>query len=171
MPLRINRWSVLQRPFSRNRSRKFIQLSGTIPRGARFSPYNKYSSIYAGGSNARRELKKKNPPYSFQYQARPICKEMFLNLHGITKSRFQKLPDHYRNHGLSVRIRGNSRRLPHNTLPQAVIEDVKNFLSNFAEETALLLPGRIPGFKNEDIQLLSSSDTKIRVWNSFKNVC
>ncbi|XP_074634268.1 uncharacterized protein LOC141892822 [Acropora palmata] len=117
------------------------------------------------------EKRKKNPPYSFQYQARPICKEMFLNLHGISKSRFQKLLDHYRNHGLSVQIHGNSRRLPHNTLPQAVVEDVKNFLSNFADENAFLLPGRIPGFKNEDIQLLSLSDTKMRVWNSFKNVC
>ena len=96
---------------------------------------------------------------------------MFLNLHGISKSRFQKLLYHYRNHGLSVRIHGNSRRLPHNTLPQAVVEDVKNFLSNFVDENAFLLPGRIPGFKNEDIQLLSSSDTKMRVWNSFKNVC
>ena len=34
-----------------------------------------------------------NPPYSFQYQALPICKEMFLN-HGISKSCFQKLLDH-----------------------------------------------------------------------------
>lgn len=67
------------------------------------------------------EKRKKNPPYSFQYQARPICKEMFLNLYGISKSCFQKLLDHYQNHGLSVRIHGNSRRLPHNTLPQAVV--------------------------------------------------
>ena len=37
---------------------------------------------------------KNNPPYSFQYQALPICKEMFLNLHGISKSCFQKLLDH-----------------------------------------------------------------------------
>ena len=35
----------------------------------------------------------------------------------------------------------------------------------------MLLPGRIPGFKNEDIQLLSSSDTKMNVWKSFKRAC
>ena len=29
------------------------------------------------------EKRKKNRPYSFQYQAQPICKEMILNLHGI----------------------------------------------------------------------------------------
>ena len=35
----------------------------------------------------------------------------------------------------------------------------------------MLLPGRIPGFKNEDIQLLSSSATKMNVWKSFKRAC
>ena len=50
-------------------------------------------------------------------------------------------------------------------------EDVKNFLTNYVEENAVLLPGRIPGFKNDDIQLLSSSDTKMSVWREFKKAC
>ena len=100
-----------------------------------------------------------------------ICKEMFLNLYGISNSWFQRLVDHYQNHGISLQTHGNSKRLPHNTLPQAIAEDVKNFLSNYAQENALLLPGRIPGFKDEYIQLLSSSDTKMHVWNSFKRAC
>ena len=92
-------------------------------------------------------------------------------MYGISKSRFQRLLEHYQNHGISVRVHGNSKRLPHNTLPQAIAEDVKNFLSNYAEENAVLLPGRIPGFKNEDIVLLSSSETKMYVWNCFKSAC
>ena len=78
---------------------------------------------------------------------------------------------HYQNHGISLQIHGNSKRLPHNALPLDVAEDIKNFLSNYADENAVLLPGRIPGFKNEDIQLLSSSDTKMNVWKSFKRAC
>lgn len=117
------------------------------------------------------EKRKRSPPYSFLYQSRPICKEMFQNLYGVSKSRFQRLVDHYQTHGISLRIHGNSKRLPHNTLPQDVAEDVKNFLSNYVDENAVLLPGRIPGFKNEDIQLLSSSDTKTHVWNAFKRAC
>ena len=96
---------------------------------------------------------------------------MFLNLYGISKSRFQRLVEHYQSHGISLRIYGNSKRLPHNALPLAVNEDVKNFLSNYADENAALLPERIPGFKNEDIQLLSSSDSKTHVWKSFKKAC
>lgn len=109
------------------------------------------------------EKRKRSPPYSFLYRSQPICKEMFLNLYGISKSRFQRLVDHYQNHGISLRIHGNSKRLPHNALPLDVAEDIKNFLSNYADENAVLLPRRIPGFKNKDIQLLSSSDTKMNV--------
>ena len=65
----------------------------------------------------------------------------------------------------------NSKRLPHNTLPQAVNEDVKNFLTNHVEENVVLLPGRIPGFKKDDIRLLSSSETKMNVWRTFKRTC
>ena len=56
-------------------------------------------------------------------------------------------------------------------LTVAIDEDVKNFLSNFVDENAALLPGRIPGFKNEDIQLLSSNETKVHVWKCFTRAC
>ena len=36
------------------------------------------------------------------------------------------------------------------------------------EENAVLLPERIPGFKKDDIRLLSSSETKMNVWRMFK---
>ena len=56
-------------------------------------------------------------------------------------------------------------------MPQTVNEDVKNFLTNYVEENAVLLPGRIPGFKKDDICLLSPSDTKMGVWRALKRTC
>lgn len=44
-------------------------------------------------------------------------------------------------------------------------------MNNYAEENAVLLPGRIPGFKNDDIRLLSSFETKMSVWRAFKSAC
>lgn len=117
------------------------------------------------------EKRKRSVRCSFLYLSRPICKEMFLHLYGISYSRFRRLKEHYEEHGISQRAHGNRKKLPHNTLPQAVAEDVKNFLSNYVEENAILLPGRIPGFKNDDIKLLSSSDTKMSVWRTFKRAC
>ena len=117
------------------------------------------------------EKRKRSARCSFLYLNRPICKEMFLNIYGISYSRFRRLKEHYEDHGICQRVHGNRKGLPHNTLPQTVTEDVKNFLTNYVEENAVLLPGRIPGFKNDDIRLLSSSDTKMSVWRAFKRTC
>ena len=52
-------------------------------------------------------------------------------------------------------------------------EDTKrtvSYISNYAEDNALVLPGRIPGFKRNDIKLLPSSDTKVKVYKSYRAV-
>ena len=56
-------------------------------------------------------------------------------------------------------------------LTVAIDEDVKNVLSNFVDENAALLLGRIPGFKNEHIQLVSSNETKVHVWKCSTRAC
>ncbi|KAK2552377.1 hypothetical protein P5673_026457 [Acropora cervicornis] len=43
--------------------------------------------------------------------------------------------------------------------------------SNYVEENAVLLSGRKPGFKDDHINLLFLSDTKISVWRKFKKAC
>ena len=120
--------------------------------------------------NITGEKRKCSAQCSFLYFNRPICKDMSLNLFGISYSRFRRLKEHYEEHRISQRVHGNRKRLPHNTLPHAVTEDVKNFLNSYAEENTIVLPGRIPGFKN-DIRLLSSSETKMSVWHAFKTAC
>ena len=34
-----------------------------------------------------------------------------------------------------------------------------------------MLPGRIPGFKREDVRVLSSSETKTSVWRVYTTTC
>ena len=117
------------------------------------------------------QKRNRSPRCNVQLQSRPICRDMFLFMYGISDSRLRHLREHYENSGLSSRTHGNTRRLPKNTLPFAVVEDVKLFLANYAEEHAISLPGRIPGYKDEDIKLLSSHETKIGVWRSFEAPC
>lgn len=52
-----------------------------------------------------------------------------------------------------------------------VVEDVNTFRTNYVEENTISLPGRIPGYKNNDIKLLSSSETKMSVWRDYTAVC
>ena len=42
---------------------------------------------------------------------------------------------------------------------------------NVTEDKALLLPGRVPGFKRIDVKLLPSSMTKSRLWKSYQGAC
>lgn len=73
------------------------------------------------------------------------------------KDRFKAAKDHYL---LSTRCHGNTKKLPANSLSFRDIENVKEFLHEYAEANAILLAGCIPGYKREDLQLLPSSTTK-----------
>ena len=86
-------------------------------------------------------------------------------------SRFRRLKEHYQTYGICPRIHGNTKRLPENTLSQAMVEGVRTFLTNYVEENAISLPGRIPGFKSDDIKVLSSSESKIGIWRVYEAAC
>ena len=43
------------------------------------------------------------------------------------------------------------------------------FIKNYALAHAILLPGRIPGYKSTSIQLLPSSSTKSSIWLQYCN--
>ena len=62
--------------------------------------------------------------------------------------------------GIQVRINKNTKRSPHHAMPFPAIKYVVTFLNNYAEEHAISLPGRIPGYKRDDIRLLPSNRSK-----------
>lgn len=96
----------------------------------------------------------------YMHEAQEICKKTFCFLYGIGKDRLRLVKEHYLSNGLETRVHGNRKRLPHNYVSIEVINNVVKFLQNYAEENAILLPGRIPGYKRDDIKLLPSSCSK-----------
>ena len=178
--------------------KQFLQLGCGCTKGARGGPCSAFFSEEAVLSNlnnclelssaeldlvilaniqafTRTELigdkRNRSPRCNFLYQSIPICRDMFLNLYGLSYSRFRRLKEHYENHGISLRVHGNCKRLPNNTLPQTVVEDVKSFLTNYVEKNAICLPGRIPGYRKDNIKLMSSSKTKMSVWRDYNAAC
>ena len=105
--------------------------------------------------------KRRRVTMSFKHHGLDVCKKTFLFLHGIGNDRFKALRKHYKEEGLQVRQHGNSKRTPHHAMPFAAIRNVVSFLHNYAEENAILLPGRIPAYKRDDIKLLPSSCSKM----------
>ena len=88
-------------------------------------------------------------------------------MHFTGKDRFMAIKASFLATGLTTRVHGNSRRVPKHALKLDEVKHVVTFLSNYAEKNAILLPGRIPGYKRDDLQLLPSNTTKKVV---FRNV-
>lgn len=77
----------------------------------------------------------------------------------------------YLKNGLESISHGNSNRLPHHGFTTDDLRNIVTFLTNFSEENAILLPGRIPGYKRCDLQLLPTSLTKKEVWKRYIQAC
>ena len=98
----------------------------------------------------------------------PICKDFFLNLYGIGKKRLENLQRHYKKNGILPRVHGNKERLHIRVCSLETVQTVVSFLDNYAEEHAVALPGRVPGFKCTDVRLLPSSNTKASIHRVYK---
>lgn len=107
--------------------------------------------------------KRKRYVCNFFFNGQQICKSTYLFLHAIGKERYSNLCEHYKLYGLTLRVHGNKGRLPRNTCTFEAISKVSKFISNFAEEHALVLPGCVPGFKRTDVRLLPSHMSKASV--------
>ena len=83
---------------------------------------------------------------------------MFLFLHTISEERLRNVQEE---NGLTPRRHGNTHILPANTISFA------DTLHTYAEAKAVLLLGKIPGYKRTDVQLLPSSTTKRYVWQQY----
>ena len=88
-----------------------------------------------------------------------VCRKTFLFVHMISENKSSLVV-----HGLSPLMHGNTRRVPANTISFADTQQVVHYISTYAEAHAILLPGRIPGYKRSDLQLLPSDTTKRNVW-------
>lgn len=93
---------------------------------------------------------------TFFHHGHRICRTTFLKHAPPGKCRFEVLKLHYLATGLTTRQHGNHNRLPHNALSFSDTQNAVDFIKNYAEANAILLPGRIPGYKRDDLQLLPS---------------
>ena len=113
-------WPLLIAVYGRRSYGKFEQLPRTVIL-ANIQAVTRFENIG--------EKRSRSPRCNFLFQSKPICREMFLTLYGLSYSRFRRLKEHYESNGLSSRTHGNTKRLPPNTLSHTVVEDVNAFLS------------------------------------------
>ena len=107
----------------------------------------------------------------FHHQGHRVCRTTFLVLHGIGEYRFKAIKQSYLSEGLVPRTHGHTGRIAPNSLVQKDVQQIISFVTHYTETNAILLPGRIPGYKRDDIQLLSSTTTKKAVWRLYQDTC
>ena len=105
------------------------------------------------------------------HHAKRVCRDTFQHLHCIGEHYFENLGRHYRDSGCVLRIHENSKRSPSQTLSFEAAKSVFSYIDNYAETNAMLLPGRVPGYKRDDLKLLPSSETKASLWRQYKTSC
>ena len=62
--------------------------------------------------------------------------------------------------GLIARVHGNTKRVPKHALKLKKVKNLVTFINNYAEKNAILLTGRISGYKRDNLQLLPSNTTR-----------
>uniref|UniRef100_A0A1X7TL06 Uncharacterized protein n=1 Tax=Amphimedon queenslandica TaxID=400682 RepID=A0A1X7TL06_AMPQE len=73
-----------------------------------------------------------------------ICKKLFLFVYSIRNCTYKNLRRHFLQIGIKPRVHGNTGRISCHAVSVEGIKDVVAFLENYAEDYAILLPGRIP---------------------------
>ena len=90
----------------------------------------------------------------------------FLNR--ISQDRLTGLLKWYEANGLVPKEKRSGGR--RNNTRAHSFEDIQRavaFVSQYAEHHALVLPGRVPGFKRDDVKLLPSAETKAKVYGVY----
>jgi len=78
----------------------------------------------------------------------------FLFVHNMGEYLLKAIISKYLADGLVPRIHGHTGRIPHNSLVYKDLECIISFVIQFCEMNAILMPGRVPGYKRDDIQIL-----------------
>jgi len=101
-----------------------------------------------------------------------VCRKTYTFALDIGLDKLYALSRHYDINGLKPRIHKNTKRLPKNTHSLETNLNVRTFIENYAEENAIILPGRTPGLRETDnVCLLPSAESKRDIWKLYVQSC
>ena len=113
-----------------------------------------------GVRSGHRPAKRQRTTIQYMHKGYQVCQNTYNFLHSVGKRKVHNIKEHFLENGLVEREHGNTKNRPHNALTFARITNILKFIENYAEKHAILLPGRIPGFKRDDVSVLPTSDSK-----------
>ena len=107
---------------------------------------------------------------TYYFMSRFVCAKAFVRLVGISPDKLYALAKHCKTGGPVPRqLRAGGRK--NNTASLALVDTERVHFKQYAEDHAVSLPGRVPGFKRDDIRLLPSSCPKSQVCRLYEGKC
>ena len=104
---------------------------------------------------------------TYMHHGHHLCKATCNFLHGVGNHRVKAIKQSYLSNGLSVCTHVNYKRMPHNALTYRQLSNLIKFIQNYAEQHAILLPGRMLKFKRDNMKLLPSYVSKNVAYNKM----
>ena len=95
-------------------------------------------------SNHHKPQERQRASGTYAHLGRDCCRELFLKIHGVGKERLENLRRHALTNGLMIRQKKSGGRNSRAVSYQQHVH-INTFLTNFAEQNGIKLPGRIPG--------------------------
>ena len=100
----------------------------------------------------------------FRFGGHCVCINTFFFAHNESQ-KLECIKAKWTVDGLGPRNR--VQHLPYNATALSDIQQFVQFVLRYADENAILLPGRIPGYNCDNVQLLLSSTTKHNIWELY----
>src|SRR6218665_3225641 len=125
-------------------------------------PFTKDMPVQAGSQKERYHQRT-----TYLIKGNTVCIKTFKFLHAVSQNRLTALLKWYREHGLVPKEKRSGGRNSDRPFSFHDIQRTMSFITIYAEDHALDLPGRVPGFKREDVKLMPSSETKIKLFEAY----
>ena len=105
--------------------------------------------------------------FQYMFMGMPICREMLLFLHRISRTRLYNLVEYLSTNGVIPRTHGNTGKKPKHACSFQEIQRVADFIKCYADVHAVPLPGRLPKHQDYRVMKLPSDVSKASIYRDY----
>lgn len=106
----------------------------------------------------------------YKFRGVSVCRSFFLFVNGVGMKKFRNILGQIKKNGIEVTAHKSSKtNIKTLTLQQRV--HAVTFIKNFSLQNSLVLPGRMPCYRDVDLHILPSSMSKTYVYEKYLEAC
>ncbi|PSN31946.1 hypothetical protein C0J52_21414 [Blattella germanica] len=108
----------------------------------------------------------------YHFRGQEVCQSFFQFVFACGPKRLKNLKRQFKEEGMAPKVHKNAGLTSHlKSIPFDDCQNAVNFIHNYSEVNALVLPGRIPTKRRTDLILLPTNMTKIYIHTLYEDSC